>query len=316
MEKGFIVQQKSSAQEIIAVYDNQEKLIDVFVQRTRMLNIGEVIEAKILSFNKTLRGYFVQTSKNLPAFIPSKEKYNQGESVLIEVIKEARLGKDATGRFTSKDIYLPNLMEQVQKKYPFCISKKSRKLSTDIEEALEKKIVLADNAALWIERTNALWTIDVDSGKSGQPLFELNKQAVEIIYQQIQLKNMSGMILVDFAGSKSQEEKKSLLKMIKNIFAGDERTKIYDFTKMNLLEIKRGRTSSSLFDLFYKADGLKKADYVNLLIKEALDSLKGGRVVLEIHPSQLSFLEEEVKTNVQIKTNLNVQPDFFDLKEK
>ena len=66
---------------IFAVYDNQEKLIDIFVQRTQMLNIGEVLKAKILSFNKTLRGYFVQTSKNLPAFIPSNEKYNQGEFV-------------------------------------------------------------------------------------------------------------------------------------------------------------------------------------------------------------------------------------------
>ena len=315
MSTGFIAHFKTSSQEVISIYNSDEKLVDIFVQRARKLNLNEIIAGNISSYNKTLGGYFVQTSKNQPIFIPSKEKYTIGQAVFVEVTKEARLGKEATGTFTLKEPYLPNLVEIAQKKYPFPI-KTVYQISEDIEDALQSTIPFADGALLLIERTNALWTIDVDSSKSTLPLQEINKLAIPIIAEQIKLKNLSGMILIDFAGFKSQTQKKELLSSLKMQFRLDEKTKIYDFTKMNLLEIKRARTNASLFDLFYTPDNKKTPDYINLLIKEKLTQIKTGYPVLEIHPAQIPFLDEEIKKSVKIKNNLNIETDFFDLKEK
>ena len=71
-----------------------------------------------------------------------------------------------------------------------------------IDEALLPDVVLADGGELHIERTKVCWTIDVDSGKSTIPLKDVNKNACSEIARQIRLKNMGGLILVDFAGSK------------------------------------------------------------------------------------------------------------------
>lgn len=316
MIDGFLVHHISTIQEIIAVFDKNESLIDIFFQRKNALNLGEVVKAKIIAFNKLLKGYFaLATDKNLSVFIPSNETYVLGETVCVEITKEARFGKDATGVFTDKEVFLPNLKKVVLEKYPFEF-KNNFSLSSYIEEALDTTISFENGAELSVERTNAVWAIDVDSGKSTSSLFEINQKSISYIKRQIQLKNIAGMILIDFAGFKSVKEKAILLKDIKNAFKDDSRTKIYDFTKMNLLEIKRARTSASLFDVCYTKEGFKTFEYVCLCIKEMLLATRFGKPVLEMHPAYARLLPDEIKNYVQIKQNLNVQLDFFDLREE
>lgn len=315
MTDGFLVHHISSIQEIIAVFDKNESLIDIFFQRKNALNLGEVVKAKIILFNKLLKGYFaLAIDKNLSVFIPSNESYAQGETVYVEITKEARLGKDATGVFTSKGEFLPNLKSVVLDKYPFEF-KTNFLIVPHIEEALESSVFFENGAVLSIERTNAVWAIDVDSGKSNSALFDINKKAIPFIKQQIQLKNIAGMVLIDFAGFKSGKEKALLIKELKSAFQDDCRTKIYDFTKMNLLEIKRARTSASLFDVCYTKEGVKTFEYVCLCIKEKLLTTRLGKLVLEMHPQYARLLPDEIRNCVQVQQNLNVQLDFFDLKE-
>ena len=316
MTAGFLFQTKTSSQEIITVFNTNEEPIEFFIQRKNTLNLGEITSGKITQFNKTLKGYFVLTDKNISVFVPSTQKLSEGQDINVSITKEARLGKDATGSFTMDAPFCPNLKEEVLKKYPSFEFKNNIDILPVIEEALEETIPFAQGATLFIERTNALWTIDIDSGNSPFSLFEINQKAVSLIYKQIQLKNMAGMILIDFAGYKSSKDKNQLRKAIKNEFKDDSRTKIYDFSNLNLFEIKRARTSAALVDLFYTKEGLKKPDYINLCIREQLLKCKHGKPVLEIHPSYALYLTEEIKNNVVLQQNLNIKPDFFELKEK
>ena len=315
MTEAFLVHTHTSTQEIIAVFDKEENPIEFFVQRKKALNLDEIIEGKITLFNKTLKGYFVLTTKGKSVFVPSNEKYTEGQSVHVKITKEARLGKDATGVFTNEDIFTPNLKEIVLNKYPLGF-KNNINILPFIEESLENIVPFANGASLLIERTNALWTIDIDSGNSPFSLFEINQKAIPLIAKQIILKNISGMILIDFAGFKTTKDKDLFLKEIKKHFKEDNRTKIYDFTRLNLLEIKRARTSTSLYDLFYSNNGIKTPEYINLYIQLELSKCRHGKPILKIHPSHISYLPDEIKNNVQIQQDLNIQPDFFDLKEK
>ena len=316
MSEYFLFHTQTSDQEIIVVFDQNEEPIEFFIQRKNALYLGEIVEGKITQFNKTLKGYFVQTSKNTPVFVPSNQKHTQGQLVHVLITKEARQSKDATGSFTTEDPFCPNLKEEVLKKYPSFEFKNNINILPIIEESLDERIPFANGASLLIERTNALWSIDIDSGNSSLSLFEINQKAIPLIYKQIQLKNMAGMILIDFAGFKKAEEKSLLLKQIKNEFKTDSRTKIYDFSKMNLLEIKRASTSAPLIDVFYTKDGLKSPEYLNLCIYNQLLKCKHGKPLLEIHPSHAQYLTDEIKNNVVIQQNLNIKPDFFKLKEK
>lgn len=316
MSVGFLSYTQTSDQEIIIVFNENEEPLEFFVQRKNALNLGEVIAGNITQFDKTLKGYFVQTNKNLSVFVPSNQKFTQGQLVHVLITKEARQSKDATGSFTNEPVFRPSLKEEVLKKYPSFKIKNNINILPFIEEALENKIPFANGATLLIERTNALWTIDIDSGNSPFSLFEINQKALPIIAKQILLKNIAGMILIDFAGFKKYDEKTILLKKIKHEFKTDSKTKIYDFSKMNLLEIKRSRTSAALIDLFYTKDGLKTPEYINLCIMDQLLKCRHGKPILEIHPSYMQYLTEEIKNNVVIQQNLNVKQDFFDLKEK
>ena len=314
MTPTFFAHYISENQEIICVFDKTETPIEFFVQRKNQLNLDEVVSGKVTSFNPSLKGYFITTNKEKQIFVPSDKSLNEGETVNVVVTKEARLEKDATGQLTNADISIPNLKQLVAKKYPTVTQEILVDWPSLIEETLEKEITFANGASLIIERTHACWTIDIDSGKSDQPFHKLNKQALEIIFNQIQLKNISGMILIDFVGSKSFKEKQTLLKELKPLFQSDNRTRIYDFTKMNLLELKRKTAATSLIDLFYTKEGYKTKDYALLLIKTALMQQK-TKCCLKIHPSLLPALTNEIKSLVDIVTDLNVQPDFFELKE-
>ena len=83
---------------------------------------------------------------------------------------------------------------------------------------------------------------------------------------------------------------------------------------MNLLEIKRKTTSTPLIDVFYDKNGNKTPLYVLLLIKEALKTIK-QKCILTIHPSLLPFLTDDIKSLVNVETNLDFKSDFFELKE-
>lgn len=314
MTAHFFAQYLSENLEIICVFDKNETPIEFFIQQKERLNIDEVVSAKVVSYNKVLKGYFFETSKKASVFVPSTDKLSEGQMHHILILKEARLNKDATGKITTDEIYCPNLKEKVFQKYGPLVELQSIKWGNLIEEALESTIPFSTGANIVIERTNACWTIDLDSNKSTQSFAQLNKEALPHIAKEIILKNMSGMILIDFIGSKSFKEKQALLQEFKPLFQTDSRTRIYDFSKMNLLEIKRKTTSTPLIDVFYDKNGNKTPLYVLLLIKEALKNIK-QKCILTIHPSLLPFLTDDIKSLVNVETNLNFKSDFFELKE-
>lgn len=313
-----LVQKNIYGQNIIALLDKQGTLKQVYVQRHKMLNFGEIIRGNIVSFHPVLKGYFIKTSKNLSVFVPSLHKYPEGQAVTIQITKEARLGKDATGKIVSDDtpVGLPSLEKELTTQYqlPIQTDWKAIDLDEEIQEALSPSISFAKGARIYIERTQMCWTIDIDSRSSDISLYELNKCAVSVIYDQVLLKNLSGIILIDFAGRKRFQEQKKLKEQVTTLFKNDTRSQIYGFTSLGLFEIKRDRTTAALADLFLTPQGFQNPVFLSYRIKEELQKTKLGRPILFIHPSLLPYLDNDITNYTQVKTLTHIQPDFFEIK--
>lgn len=115
-----------------------------------------------------------------------------------------------------------------------------------LNEITSRKIWLKSGGYLIIEYTEAMTVIDVNTGKCEQgkdkdkTIFKINLEAAGEILRQLRLRNISGIIIVDFIDMKSDEYRLRLFKQLKTKAYEDEiRTTIVDMTKLNLVEITR-----------------------------------------------------------------------------
>ncbi|WP_456278124.1 Rne/Rng family ribonuclease [Bacillus sp. AK128] len=123
-------------------------------------------------------------------------------------------------------------------------------------DRLQKKIVwLSTGAYLIVEHTEALTIIDVNTGKfTGktnlkETVLKTNEQAAIEIARQIRLRDIGGMILIDFIDMKTEEEKNIVLKVLKAELTRDRtRTIVYGFTRLGILEMTRKRVRENVVD--------------------------------------------------------------------
>lgn len=129
-------------------------------------------------------------------------------------------------------------------------------VNTKAECAFNAQIWLKSGAYLVIEPTEALTVIDVNSGKyEGKKdvdnIFAINMEAASEIALQLRLRNLSGIIIVDFISMKDKTLEKELLAHLRTLVKNDRRkTTIVDITPLGLVEITRKRDKASLKEQF------------------------------------------------------------------
>ena len=128
-------------------------------------------------------------------------------------------------------------------------------LSTKLEDALNARIWLKSGAYIIIEPTEALTVIDVNSGKyeahKGEQDYyrAINMEAAAEIAYQIRLRNLSGMILVDFINMNQSQDQEDLIKEMQRLLQRDKvKTCVVDFTRLGLMEITRMKTVPPLLE--------------------------------------------------------------------
>ena len=129
-------------------------------------------------------------------------------------------------------------------------------LEKELKEALHRIVWLKSGANLVIEHTEALHTIDVNTGKadlkkSGNEAayLKINKEACEELVRQLMLRNLSGMILVDFINMKSPAARQELIEHLKTCLQNDPGiTKYVDMTGLGLIELTRKRSAGALYE--------------------------------------------------------------------
>ena len=122
-----------------------------------------------------------------------------------------------------------------------------------LEKALGRKVFLKDGGYLYIDPTEAMTVIDVNSGKSikggshEERALAENKIAATEIARQLRLRNISGIILIDFISMKKTENEKELMNWLKQITASDPcQVHVVDMTRLGLVEMTRKKQDAPL----------------------------------------------------------------------
>ena len=128
-------------------------------------------------------------------------------------------------------------------------------LETELEHILSPKIWLKSGGFLIIEPTEAMVVVDVNTGKSigkkdrERHILNINTEAAIEIARQIRLRNLSGIIMVDFINMEASDSKKSLTATIKKELAKDKvPSHFVDITKLELYEITRKKIRKPIYE--------------------------------------------------------------------
>lgn len=124
-----------------------------------------------------------------------------------------------------------------------------------LKKACQRKIWLNSGASIVIDRTEAMYVIDINSNKNTSKqnheknIFKINLEAAKEIIYQIRLRNLSGIILADFIDMPSQEDKKRLLDFLEQQATFDPiKTVIHGMTSLGIVEITRKRLEKPLIE--------------------------------------------------------------------
>jgi len=133
-------------------------------------------------------------------------------------------------------------------------------ISRTIEKVLRPKVWLRGGGYLIIQPTEALIAIDVNTGKAiskkkdvEKTFLKVNMEAVEEIARQLRLRNLSGMILIDFIDMKDPEHKEKVLQALERATAKDPvQTTVVDMTALGLVEVTRKKVRKSFYEQLKK----------------------------------------------------------------
>lgn len=128
-------------------------------------------------------------------------------------------------------------------------------IDIDIEKAISPLVWLKNGSSLYFNVTEALTAIDVNTGKftgkkdRSKTVVDTNLLAAKEIMKQLRLRNIAGMVVIDFITMQAKEDKEQILSVLREEIKKDSSTiVIYGFTKMGLFEMTRKKERPSLLE--------------------------------------------------------------------
>jgi ribonuclease G len=126
-------------------------------------------------------------------------------------------------------------------------------VENEIQKALQRKVPLKSGGYLIFDQTEALTTIDINTGafvghrNLEETIFNTNIEATQAIARQLRLRNLGGIIIIDFIDMKSEEHQHRVTHSLEIALAKDRtKTNVHGFSALGLVEMTRKRTRESL----------------------------------------------------------------------
>jgi ribonuclease G len=240
------------------------------------------------------------------------------------------------------ETFMPKLRNQVfhyDKKEPIF---DAYRVEVQISEALRRKVWLKSGGYIVIDETEALTAIDVNTGKFvGQrnledTILKTNLEAVKEIVYQIRLRNIGGIIIIDFIDMEKSDNRENVFHALEEALKADRsQTNILKISDLGLVEMTRKRTRESILKTLCETcsycDGKGYVKSRQTLcyeifrqIRRECHGLKGQKIVLNLHPDIASLiysqenegletLEEECGKKILIKTRYDFHIEQFEI---
>jgi ribonuclease G len=130
----------------------------------------------------------------------------------------------------------------------------------EIQKALDRKVVLKSGGYVIIDQTEAMTTVDVNTGafvghrNLEETIFRTNLEAAVAIARQLRLRNLGGIIIIDFIDMEESEHRRQVIHALERALADDHvKTNISSVSPLGLVEMTRKRTRESLEHLLCQA---------------------------------------------------------------
>lgn len=186
-------------------------------------------------------------------------------------------------------------------------------LGETLASMADRRVELPGGGYLIIDHTEAMTVIDVNSGSySGKnsledTIMEINRKAAREIAHQLRLRDIGGIIVVDFIDMHSEENRQEVLSVLEAAFVGDKmRPRVQDITVLNLVEITRKKSRQNLEAILYEdcpvcsgSGRVQSKEAIALEIKRRIRGLlkKQGsakEILVTAHPLEAEYLQQNV----------------------
>jgi ribonuclease G len=216
-------------------------------------------------------------------------------------------------------------------------------IEPQIERALDRKVWLKSGGYLVFDQAEALTAIDVNTGRfvgkrsQDDTILKTNLEAVEEVVKQLRLRNIGGIIIVDFIDMSRENDRKKVSDALAAALKRDKaRTSALKISELGLVQMTRKRTRESLEKLLTdtcpRCEGRRVVKSVPTLAAEVLRGIQreavsksvGDMLIVKLNPEverylhdnatkDLETLEHKLSTRIVLKSNDAIEPGAFEL---
>ena len=306
---------------------------------------GELYCARVREIDRRRRGAFLDLGlRDQQGFLPlgddgrarmDKERValTDGQGVVVSVTREAARGKSPVLdlQATGHDGQAPHRIgqhacdEDLAQAKPADVQMRA-KLDALIEDSLVRTAPVPGGGALTIEPTSALVALDVDAGAragAGDPerfALDLNIAAAHEAARQIRLRNLGGLIAIDFVSMRAKSHQKLLEDKVREAFAGDPWSiQFGGLSRFGVYDLARAQLRTPLHEQMRDADGRLSAETVALMALRAIErearAQTGRQIACTVAPEVKAWLEAaefdwrgELNNRIGMRWTLDVAP--------
>lgn len=285
---------------------------------------GELYCARVKEVDKRRRGVFLDLGlREDQAFLPLGEDGKvrrgprerervalvEGAGIVVHVTRESARGKNPVVELveTGHDGEAPHRIGRHDSDEELVLAKPAdaqmrAKLDALVEDSLSRTAPIPGGGVLTIEPTAALVAIDVDSGAragSGDPerfALDLNIAAAHEAARQVRLRNLAGVIALDFVSLRAKSHRKALEDAVREAFAGDPWSiQFGELSRFGVFDLARSQLRAPLHERLKDADGRLGVETVALMALRGIErearAVTGRQIACTIAPEVKAWLD-------------------------
>jgi ribonuclease E len=299
---------------------------------------GELYCARVREVDKRRRGAYLDLGlRDQQGFLPlgddgrvrmRKERVtlSEGQGVIVGVTREAARAKNPVLDLSEigHDGEAPHRIGQHECDGELILARAAdpairAKLDALIEDALARTAPIPGGGALTIEPTSALVAIDVDAGGragSGDPerfALDLNIAAAHEAARQIRLRNLAGIVAIDFVSMRAKSHGKQLEEAVREAFAGDPWSIQFGaLSRFGVFDLARAQLRTPLHEQLRDADGRLSAETVALMALRAIEregrAQTGRQIACTVSPEVKAWLDAaEIDWRAQLSNSIGMR---------
>lgn len=299
---------------------------------------GEIYCARVREIDRRRRGVFLDLGlSEQHGFLPlgddgrarmrrDRVALREGQGVIVSVTREAARNKNPVVELTETghDGEAPHRIAQHEVDEEVLLARPADpstrgKLDALIEDSLARTAPIGGGGMLTIEPTAALVAIDVDAGAragSGDPerfALDLNIAAAHEAARQIRLRNLAGIIAIDFVSLRAKSHAKQLEDAVKQAFAGDPwSVQFGGLSRFGVFDMARSQLRAPLHEQLRDPDGRMSVETVALMALRAIEregrAQTGRQIACTVAPEVKAWLDAaEIDWRAQLSNSLGMR---------